>query len=203
MMRRSDSAGCAPFMLASITRRTTAAVVSSLKAVAASSTLRAVSSAPPSCFEVSESSLAAPPLRPKPWPAALPKAGTPLPNGIAFMPGYLPSSCVKRGRDARVERCGAVLARLVECEHAARRLDVEAAVVAFEASQVAGGDPVILGAEEQQRHRGVPGEIQRLAQDQDHLAIAVEQRALDHIARQRAQQGDADRDLFSPGGSAE
>src|SRR6201999_2931349 len=171
MMRRSESDGCAPFMLASITRRHTAAVASSRKSLAASSTVRAVSSAPPSCFGASDASSATPPLRPKPWPAALPKVGTPLPNGIPLMLAHPPSSRVECGCKACVERRGAVLARLIKGEHAACGFDVEILVVGFQPLEFARRDAVILSTEEQQRHHRAPGEVQRFRQDQKHLAI--------------------------------
>src|SRR5581483_3487866 len=196
MMRRSASAGCWPFMLASMTRRQTAAVASSLKSLAASSTVRAVSSAPPSCCGASDWTPAMPPLRPKPCGAALPNAGTPLPNGIPFMLGYPLSSCVECGRHARVERRGAVLAGLVESEHAARGFAVKPAVIVFESLQVTGRDAVVLGAKEQERHGRIPGETQRVAQDQQHFPISGEQNALDHVSRQRGQQRHANDDLI-------
>ena len=82
---------------------------------------------------------------------------------------------------ARIEH-GAALARLAEGQNAARRLDVEATVIAFETSEVVGGDPMILGAEEQQRHGRVPREFEGLGKDQQHFAILVEKRAFDHVA---------------------
>src|SRR5580692_6617195 len=112
MMRRSETAGCAPFMLASIT-------------------VRAVSSAPPSCFDGSALSSVAPPLRPKPCGAALPNTGTALPNVIPLIAAAPPLSRVKCGLHACFQR-RATLARLVEGQNAARGVDVEAAEIVFQ-----------------------------------------------------------------------
>jgi hypothetical protein len=65
-------------MLASMTRRQTSAVASSFRSVAASSTVRAASSAP-SCFDGLPLP-APPPFLPKLCGAARPKAGTALPR---------------------------------------------------------------------------------------------------------------------------
>src|SRR4029078_7590514 len=74
----------------------------------------------------------------------------------------------------------AVLARLVELQDAARRLNVEPAELALTVLEVARRDQMVLGAEEQERHGRVPGEVERLAQHQQHLAVAVLHRGPDH-----------------------
>src|SRR5215471_15661551 len=132
MMRRSESAGWRPLVLASITLRQTSAVASSRKSLAASRTVRAASSRPPSFpppaplfFASPCLSPPSPPFLPKPSTAALPNAGTPLPNVIALMFVVPHSWRGERGlqRRGRVHEL-AVLARLIECQNASRRLDV-------------------------------------------------------------------------------
>jgi len=128
-----------------------------------------------------------------------PKAGTPLPNVIALMFVGPHSWRGERGlqRRRRIHHL-AVLARLIECQNASRRLDVETAVFVLQVLQILRGDAVILGAEEEQGHRRVPGEVERLAKDQEHLPVPVEHGALDHVAGQGAEQRKSDRDLFEP-----
>src|ERR1700719_1651967 len=156
MMSRSGVEGCRPFRLASMTRRQTSAVASSLKSVAASRTVRAASSVP-SCFEASMSVFAGPPFLPKLSAADLPNTGTALPNVTAFM---FVSSHSGRGMRHRLRLAGLgsrpILAGLIECKNASRRLDVEAAVLAFQVSQVLRGDAMIFCAEKQQGHRRLP-----------------------------------------------
>src|SRR5215472_4071836 len=146
MMRRSESAGCRPLVLASITLRQTSAVASSRKSLAASRTVRAVSSRPPSFpppaplfFASPCLSPPSPPFLPKPSTAALPNAGTPLPNVIALML-VIPHSwrgecCPQRRR--RIHHL-AILAGLVERQNASRRLDVETAVFVLQVFQILG-----------------------------------------------------------------
>src|SRR6202047_2503120 len=166
MMRRSDTEGCLPFKLASMTRRQMSATASSLRSVAASRTVRAASSVP-SCFDGSTLLSATPLFLPKVWGAALPNAGTALPNGIAFMLVGLHSWHGKRGLPLRAGlRCFAILARLIEGQNAPRCLDVEAAILAFQVSQILRGDAMVLGAEKQQGHHRLPGEIEGLGKDQ-------------------------------------
>src|SRR3984893_7669888 len=156
MMSRSGVEGCRPFKLASMTRRQNSPVASSLRSVAASRTVRAVSSVP-SCLEASISVFAPPPFLPKLSAADLPNTGTALPNVTAFM---FVSSHSGRGKCDRLRLAGfgnrAILAGLIECKNASRRLDVEAAVLAFQVSQVLRGDAVIFCAEKQQGHRCLP-----------------------------------------------
>src|ERR1700722_13382514 len=156
MMSRSGVEGCRPFKLASMTRRQISAVASSLRSVAASRTVRAVSSVP-SCLEASISVFAPPPFLPKLSAADLPNTGTALPNVTAFM---FVSSHSGRGKCDRLRLAGfgnrAILAGLIECKNASRRLDVEAAVLAFQVSQVLRGDAVIFCAKKQQGHLRLP-----------------------------------------------
>src|SRR5689334_11522495 len=55
-------------------------------------------------------------------------------------------------------RAVGVAARLVEFQDALRRRNVEPAELAFEVAEIPGRDAVILGDDEQQRHRGLPRE---------------------------------------------
>src|ERR1700759_2881261 len=80
----------------------------------------------------------------------------------------------------------AALARAVERQHASRRRDIEAAELALQVAQLPRVVSGIRGAEKQQRHCGPPVEVERLGDDQQHLAVTVDQRALDDIDRQRA-----------------
>src|SRR5262249_44487286 len=73
------------------------------------------------------------------------------------------------------------LARLIELKHDLRCLGVEVVIFRRELLQLARGDAVILGAKEQKRHRGIPGEAERFRQDQQRLPVPVEQRALDQV----------------------
>src|SRR5690242_5166960 len=52
----------------------------------------------------------------------------------------------------------AVLARLIELDDGLGRFRIQIFIFRRELPQLAGGDAVILGAQEQKRHRGVPGE---------------------------------------------
>src|SRR6266567_6845629 len=87
------------------------------------------------------------------------------------------------------------LAALIELQNAPGCLDVEATKLAFQISQLLGGDPVILGAKKKQCHCRRPREIEGFGQNQYHFPVLVQQGAFDHVARQGAQQGQSDRDL--------
>src|ERR1700743_2904298 len=149
-MCRSAGDTTVPLRLASITRRQASTVASSRRSLAASSTSQAMSTG--------ERSIASPvSLRSKE-------------ESMITSPGCCRWEGSTDGQLGFAAAAGlAVLARPIERQHAPRGREVEAAELALQVAQLACGDAVILGAEEQQRHGGLPVEVERLGEDQQHL----------------------------------
>src|SRR6266446_3189924 len=121
-------------------------------------------------------------------------------RGLRSYPMFRCQSYISmRGKRRLARRTGfgtrGIFAGLIELQNAPGCLDVEAAKLAFQISQLLGGDPVILGAKKKQCHCRRPREIEGFGQNQYHFPVLVQQGAFDHVARQGAQQGQSDRDL--------
>src|SRR6202790_4973673 len=163
----SDGAAARPFRLASMTRRQASTAASSPRSLAASRTIQAAS-------------------------AGLSEFGSPevmagrsramVPNDMAFIDDFLSGArssismrmMRRRASGGRVRGRGA-LARLIELQNAPRGLDIEAAIFALHVIQVLPGDAVILGAQKQQRHGGLPREVEGFRQNQQHVPVPVDQ----------------------------
>src|SRR6266700_536899 len=192
-MCRSDWATGVPFRLASMTRRQASTVTSSPRSLAASRTFQAASSdlsgfdsseAMPKCSHAAAPSefafiVISPPIS---YRSSLPKK-----RGLAFDVGI---------GDRRV------LAGLIKFQNAPGRLDVQAAKLAFQVFQVVRSDAVILCAEKKQGHSRVPRRVEGFGQNQQRFAVPVHEGSFDHVARQRAQQGQSDRNLVNPVGAS-
>src|SRR6266581_6795624 len=189
-MSRSDSAINAPLRLASMTRRQTSTVGPSPRSIAASSTTQTASTEDRSGVDTSDSKkalISAATLRR--WAMLAGDRRCSVPCMLISMRLHV-GFAARTSPDERI-----ALARLVELQDAAGRLGVKVLICRRHLAELARGNAVSFRAEEQQRHHRVPREFERLGQDQQHFAVPIEQRVIDHIGWQRGQKRKADRDL--------